>query len=59
MEDIGIFMTILSNLRPNGIFYGHLVHFVFIWLFFPVLVYCPDKNLATLVAGDSLNFLKT
>jgi hypothetical protein len=25
------FRAILSNLRPSGIFYGHLVHFVAIW----------------------------
>jgi hypothetical protein len=24
-------MTILSILRQNGLFYGHLVHFVVIW----------------------------
>jgi hypothetical protein len=27
MEDVGIFMAILSNIRPNGIFCGHLVYF--------------------------------
>jgi hypothetical protein len=32
MEDAGIF--ILSILRPNGVFYGHLVHFVVIWYIF-------------------------
>jgi hypothetical protein len=31
-----------------GIFYDHLVHFVFIWYNFPVLVSCTKKNLATL-----------
>jgi hypothetical protein len=36
--EVGIFMTILSSLRPNGIFYGHSVHFVVIWYIFPVLV---------------------
>jgi hypothetical protein len=28
------FMAILSILRPNGIFYSHLVHFVVIWYIF-------------------------
>jgi hypothetical protein len=38
-----------------GIFYGHLIHFLSIWLcctnlvFFPVLVYCVKKNLAALI----------
>jgi hypothetical protein len=31
-----------------GIFYDHLVHFVFIWCIFPVLVSSTKKNLATL-----------
>jgi hypothetical protein len=44
-----IFMSISSILWPNGIFYGHLVHFVVIWYMFHVLVYCTEKNLATLV----------
>jgi hypothetical protein len=49
------FMSILSTLRPWKIFCGHLVYFVAIWyilwsfgVFFPVLVYCTKKNLATL-----------
>jgi hypothetical protein len=28
MEDVDILMAILSILQPNGIFYGHLAHFV-------------------------------
>jgi hypothetical protein len=55
-----IFMTISSFLRPNGIFYGHLVHicghlvhFVVIWYIFgiciyPVLECCTEKNPAAL-----------
>jgi hypothetical protein len=31
MEDVGILMAFLSILRPNGIFYSHLVHFVVNW----------------------------
>jgi hypothetical protein len=34
MEDVGVFKAILSILRRNGIFYGHLVHFVVIWYIF-------------------------
>jgi hypothetical protein len=43
------FVANFSILLPNGSFYGHLVHFVVIWLFFPVLVCRAEKNLATLV----------
>jgi hypothetical protein len=32
MADVGMFRSILSFLRPNGIFYGH---FVVIWYIFP------------------------
>jgi hypothetical protein len=49
MENVGIFMTIWSILRPIGIFYGHLVYFLVVWYIFPVLVCCTKKNLATLV----------
>jgi hypothetical protein len=28
IEDVGILLAILSILRPNGILYGRLVHFV-------------------------------
>jgi hypothetical protein len=44
-----------------GMFYGymhiydHLVHFVFIWYIFPVLVSCKKKNLATLDRSSSPN----
>jgi hypothetical protein len=45
-------------LWPLGIFYDHCVHFMIIWYilcsfgtFFPVLVSCTKKNLATLVHG--------
>jgi hypothetical protein len=31
MEDVGIFMSILSILRPNGIFYGQMVYFMDKW----------------------------
>jgi hypothetical protein len=50
MENDGIFYVHLVNftaigniLWPFGVFCGHLV------LFFPVLVCCTKKNLATLV----------
>jgi hypothetical protein len=45
------FMAILSILQSNVIFYGHLVHFVVIWYIIPILVYCTEKNLATLLNG--------
>jgi hypothetical protein len=44
------FMTIWSILQSFGIFYDHLVHFVFMWYIFPVLVSCTKENLATLFA---------
>jgi hypothetical protein len=42
-------MAIWNILQTFGTFYGRLVHFVFIWYIFPVLVSCIKKNLATLV----------
>jgi hypothetical protein len=39
------FMAIWNTLRTFGIFYDHLVHFVFIWYIFPALVSCTKKNL--------------
>jgi hypothetical protein len=42
------FMAIWNILMTLGIFYNHLVHFMFIWYIFPVLVSCTKKNLATL-----------
>jgi hypothetical protein len=38
--------------------YGLLVHFVFIWYIFPVLVSCTSKNLATLVLRSKKAVLK-
>jgi hypothetical protein len=35
MEDVGIFMAILSILQPNCILYARLVLFVAIWYIFP------------------------
>jgi hypothetical protein len=43
------FVTIWSILQPWEIFHGHLVYFVVIWYIFPVLVFCPKINLASLV----------
>jgi hypothetical protein len=34
MENAGSFMAIWYILRPNGIFYGHLVNFMDIWYIF-------------------------
>jgi hypothetical protein len=42
------FVPIWNILETFGIFYDHLVHFVFIWYIFPVLVSFTKKNLATL-----------
>jgi hypothetical protein len=45
MERDGIFVDILSILRPSGIFYGRLVHSVVIWyILVPVLVCCTVKK---------------
>jgi hypothetical protein len=41
-------MAIWNILQTFGIFYDHLVHFVFIWYIFPVWVSCTKKNLANL-----------
>jgi hypothetical protein len=43
------FMAIWNILRTFGIFYEHLVHFVFFRYIFQVLVLCTQKNLATLI----------
>jgi hypothetical protein len=42
------FMAMRNILRPFGIFYHHLGHFVFIWYIFSVLVSRTKKNLASL-----------
>jgi hypothetical protein len=41
-------MAIWNILWAYVILNDHLVHFVFIWYIFPVLVSCTKKNLATL-----------
>jgi hypothetical protein len=55
MEDVGIL-----PIWPFGLFYGYFVYFVAIWyilwlfdMFFPVLVCCTKKNLATLAQGTA------
>jgi hypothetical protein len=47
-------MALLSIFRPNGMFYGHSVHF---GIFFPVLVRFTEKDLATRVS-ESAEFYK-
>jgi hypothetical protein len=42
------FTAILSILRPNGIVYGYLVHFVLIWYIFTRFGMLYRENLATL-----------
>jgi hypothetical protein len=45
-----IYFIAFMNILPTfGIFYDHLVHFFSFDTFFPVLVSCTKKNLATLV----------
>jgi hypothetical protein len=56
MEKMDIFMAIWNILPKFGIFYDHLVHFVFIWYIFPVLVSWTNKSLATL--APALNSAK-
>jgi hypothetical protein len=46
-----ILRTFWDILWPFGIFYDHLVHFVFIWYIFPVLVSFTKTNLATLIGA--------
>jgi hypothetical protein len=49
IDNIGIFVAI-SIISPTfNMFHGHLVYYVVIWRFFPVLVRFTKKNLATLV----------
>jgi hypothetical protein len=43
-EDVCLFWSIL---RPIGIFCGPLEYFMIILVYFPLLVCCTDKNLAT------------
>jgi hypothetical protein len=45
------FMAILSTLRPNGIFYGYLVHFVAIYVYFSRFGMLFRKRLATLLSS--------
>jgi hypothetical protein len=47
------FIAVWSILRPFGICCGHLVYSLVIWYTFPVLVYCTNKNLATVVGSPS------
>jgi hypothetical protein len=48
-EGLGRSRNFWFILRPFWNIYGHLVYFVVIWyIFFPILVCCTKKNLATL-----------
>jgi hypothetical protein len=68
---LGKFLDGLA-MEDDGIFYGHLVHFTvfcyILWtfgivrgimygIFFPILVFCTKKNLATLPESPGENFL--
>jgi hypothetical protein len=51
-KDVGIVYGHLVHFTVFYIFYGHLVHKVrgnLLYIYFPVLVFCTKKNLATLV----------
>jgi hypothetical protein len=48
-------MAVGNTCRSFGIFYDHLLHFVFIWYIFTVMVSCNMKNLATLVSATGWN----
>jgi hypothetical protein len=39
-KNVDYFIDIKNLVWTFGIFYDHLVHFVFIWLIFPILVAC-------------------
>jgi hypothetical protein len=45
------FLAIWNILHTFWIFYDHLVHFVFMWYIFTVLVSSTKKNLATLLGS--------
>jgi hypothetical protein len=48
-------MAVRNILQSFGIFYDHLVHFVFMWYIFSSLgITCTKKNLATLVPAGSI-----
>jgi hypothetical protein len=51
------YMSIWDFLSRFGICHDNLVHFVFIWYFFPVLVACTKKHLAALHASLGLRNL--
>jgi hypothetical protein len=44
--------TIRNTSQTFEIFYDHLVHFLFPWYIFTVLVSCTYKNLATLYTAN-------
>jgi hypothetical protein len=53
IEDVGLFLAIWSILRPSGIFCGFLFGIFYgeLVYFFPVLVCCTKRNLATLASA--------
>jgi hypothetical protein len=55
MEEVGIFYGLLSILRPNYIFLPFGTFCDHKWHFFPVLVCCLEKNLATLALIGALD----
>jgi hypothetical protein len=51
------FRSFWNILWTFGIFYYHLVLFVFIWYIFPVLLSCTKKNLATLLRTAAITVI--
>jgi hypothetical protein len=65
MGIFGVFMAIRNILGPFGkcifwpfrIFYDHMIYFTSIWyIYFPILEFWIQKNLATLLQSAKLNF---
>jgi hypothetical protein len=55
-KEVGIFSAIWSILRPNVTFFGDMVHLCYArGIFFPILVFCTEKNLTTLVVKPQVN----
>jgi hypothetical protein len=57
MENVGLFYGHLAHFRAIWyIFYGRLVFFSYLVIFFTILVYCTKKNLATTSNGYDFLF---
>jgi hypothetical protein len=65
MDDVGIFVAILSILRANGILYGHLIQFLAFWYVllrkiwqpcFPAKLRFPFKYVLVTFDGTNVQF---